>query len=142
MRSELRFLSNALVYVEDDSQKEVKAALRDVSRHGLSIKTEGFIDIEPKSPYVIAIIPEEETNIEKFKLEIESRWVKIRKSEMESGFSILVPFNKKEFQDYLKYLVKKGKIDKDPAESRPRSRKTSKKKTQEPIELSIQEGGI
>ena len=111
MRSELRFLSNALVYVTEESQKEkeTKASLRDVSLHGLSIKSEGFIDIEPNSSYVIAIVPEEETNIDKFQLEIKSRWIKLNKHKMESGFQVLVPFDEKEFKDYLEYLAKKGK---------------------------------
>ena len=114
MRNELRFASNALVYVVDDSQKETEASLRDVSIHGLSIKCEDYIDIEPNSPYVIAIIPEKETNIEKFKLEIKSRWVRVNKSKMESGFSVLVPFNEKEFGDYLEYLAQKNKALEDP----------------------------
>ena len=110
MRNELRFLSNALVYVIDDSKHETKASLRDLSQSGLAIKSESFIDIEPNSPYVIAIIPEKETNLEKFQLEIESRWIKLNKSKMESGFSVIVPFEKKEFQDYLEYLAQKGKL--------------------------------
>ena len=110
MRNELRFVSNALVYVVDESKKEIEASLRDLSLHGLSIKSEGFIDIEPNSSYVIAIIPEKETNLKKFQLEIESRWVKINKSRMESGFSVMVPFEQQEFQDYLDFLATRGKV--------------------------------
>ena len=109
MRNELRFLSNALVYIVDRSENEKEVSLRDVSQHGLSIKSDDYINIEPNSSYVIAIIPEEETNIEKFQLEIESRWVKLNKSKMESGFSVMVPFKKAEFDDYLKYLAEKDK---------------------------------
>ena len=106
-------MSNALVYVADEAQKETKANLRDLSLNGLSIKSEGYIDIEPNSSYVIAIIPEEETNIKKFQLEIESRWVKINKHRMESGFSVMVPFNESEFKEYLEYLAEKGKVAED-----------------------------
>jgi len=109
MRNELRFLSNALVYVLDETKNQTKASLRDVSQGGLSIKSDAFIDIEPNSSYVIAIIPEKETNIEKFKLEIESRWIKLKKSQMESGFSVIVPFEQKEFNEYLEYLAQKNK---------------------------------
>jgi len=110
MRSELRFVSNALVYVVDKFENKTKAQLRDLSEHGLSIKTSGFIDIEPSSSYVIAVIPEIESNIEKFQMEIESRWVKLKKTQMESGFSVLVPFKEKDFKDYLSFLAQKGKI--------------------------------
>ena len=110
MRNELRFISNALVYMVDPSNNETQANLRDLSQSGLAIKSDSFIDIEPNSPYVIAIIPEKETNIEKFQLEIESRWVRLNKSKMESGFSVIVPFEKKEFQEYLEFLAEKGKL--------------------------------
>ena len=116
MRNELRFLSNALVYIADKSENEKEVSLRDVSRHGLSIKCENYINIEPNSSYVIAVIPEEETNIKQFQLEIESRWVKLNKSKMESGFSVMVLFNQTEFEDYLEYLASKGKAQKPPAE--------------------------
>ena len=127
MRNELRFLSNALVYVVDEaSQKETKATLRDLSQSGLSIESESFIDIAPNSPYVIAIIPERETNIEGFKLEIESRWVKLNKSKMESGFSVIVPFAQKEFNDYLEYLENKGKDPPDTGSRAAKRRASSK----------------
>ena len=115
MRTELRFLANALVYLVDKSDQETKASLRDVSEHGLSIQSDSYMNIEPNSPYVIAVVPDEETNIEKFKLEIESKWIKLNKSRMESGFSVIVPFNDKEFKDYLDYLAEKNKTD-TPAE--------------------------
>jgi hypothetical protein len=108
MRNELRFLSNALVYVVDESKNETKASLKDLSMHGLSIESKEYINIEPNSPYVVAIIPEAETNLEKFQLDIESRWVKLNKSKMESGFSVLVPFDKAEFDKYLEYLAMNG----------------------------------
>ena len=114
MRSEMRFLSDALVYlVDEDDKKETKVKLRDVSKGGLSIHSEGYIDIEPNSSYVIAVIPEKETNIKKFQLEIESKWVKINKLKMESGFSVLVPFDEQGFKDYLEYLSVKEKSGKD-----------------------------
>ena len=114
MRNELRFLSNACVYVIDEDKKETEANLRDLSGSGLSIQSDTFIDIEPNSSYVIAIIPEKETNIEQFKVEIESRWVKLNKDKVESGFSIIVPFDKKEFSDYLEYLAQKNSVEPEP----------------------------
>lgn len=110
MRNELRFMANALVYLVDKSDKSTEASLRDLSAHGLSIKSDDYMDIEPNSPYVIAIIPEKETNLEKFQLEIESRWIKLNKSRMESGFSIIVPFDQVEFNEYLEFLATRGKL--------------------------------
>lgn len=110
MRNELRFMSKALVYMIDESEKEAEANLRDLSQHGLSIKTDNYIDIVPNSPYVVIVIPEKETNIEKFQLEIETKWIKLNKFQLESGFSVMVSFNEKEFKDYLGYLEQKNEI--------------------------------
>ena len=107
MRNELRFVSNARVYVVDDDKNETPATLSDLSKSGLAIESEAFLDIEPSSKYVIVIVPEEETNIDKFQLEIESRWVKLSKSSMKSGFSVLLPFDEDEFQEYLEFLAQK-----------------------------------
>ena len=111
MRNELRFLSEALVYVVDQSNQETEASLRDLSEHGLSLKSENYINVEPNSSYVVAIIPEKEANVGKFELEIESKWVKMNKLHMESGFSVVVSFGEKEFKDYLDYLNQKGEIE-------------------------------
>ena len=115
MRNEPRFLSNALVYVIDESKKKTEAKLRDLSQHGLSIKSANFINIEPNSSYGVAVIPEKETQVGEFGLEIKSRWVKMNKLQMESGFSVLVSFNETEFNDYLEYLTKKNMVDPSPA---------------------------
>lgn len=117
MRNELRFLSNAVVYVTDDLNKKSQANLRDISQSGLSIESENHIDIEPNSSYVIAIVPEKETNIDKFMVEIESRWVRLKKSKMESGFSVIVPFEQKEFKEYLEFLAQKNKTAPSPEPS-------------------------
>ena len=110
MRRELRFLSDASVHVVDDSKKEAKANLQNVSLNGLAIKSFGYLDIEPNSSYQISIIPEKETNIEKIQLETKSRWIKIDKTKMESGFSIIEPLGKTEFEDYLELLAMRGKV--------------------------------
>jgi len=111
MRNELRFLSEALVYVVDKSNKETEASLRDLSEHGLSLKSENYINVEPNSSYVVAIIPEKEANVGKFELEIESKWVKLNKLKMESGFSVVVSFGEKEFREYLEYLNTKDETE-------------------------------
>ena len=116
MRNESRFLSNALVYVVDKSKKETEASLRDLSEHGLSIKSEDYINIEPNSSYVVAVIPEREAQVGKFELEIESKWVKLNKLQMESGFSVVVSFDEAEFKNYLEFLNQKDRIDLPPSD--------------------------
>ena len=111
MRNELRFLANAMVYVIDKASNQSEASLSDLSEHGLSIKSQDFIDIVPNSPYVVVIVPDKETNLKKFQMEIESRWVKLNRTKVESGFSVIVPFNEQEFKDYLAYLEEKEKAN-------------------------------
>ena len=111
MRREKRFLSDALVYLIDDSQEQTEASLKDLSEHGLSLKSEDYINIEPNASYVIAVIPEKETQMEKFQLEIKSKWVRLKKMQMESGFSVLLSFNEEEFKEYLEYIAKKDKLE-------------------------------
>jgi len=117
MRNESRFLSNALVYLVDETNEKTEVSLRDLSVHGLSIKTDNYVSIEPNSSYVVAIIPEKETQVEKFELKIESKWIKLNKSKMESGFSVLVSFDESEFKEYLEYLAQKGKLAPPPGDS-------------------------
>ena len=111
MRKEVRFLSKAPIYLIDKSDKRTEARLRDLSEHGLSIKSEDYINIEPNASYLVAVIPEEETQMEKFQLEIQSKWVRLKKLQMESGFSVLLSFNEKEFKEYLEYIAKKDKLE-------------------------------
>ena len=56
------------------------------------------------------VIPEEETGVGKFQLEIESRWVKLNRLKMESGFAIIFASCENEFNAYLGYLADKGEI--------------------------------
>ena len=114
MRNELRFLSDALVYVVDKSNKKTEASLRDLSEHGLSIKSENYLSVEPNTSYVVAVVPEKEAKVGKFQLKIESKWIKLNKRKMESGFSVVVSLGEKEFKDYLDYLAQKGEIDPPP----------------------------
>ena len=111
MRNELRFLANALARLADEHDNKTEASLRDISEHGLSIKSEDFIDVEPNSVYEITVIPEEETKIKEFRLKIESRWIKLNRSRMESGFSILISSESEDLKTYLDYLAKNSKED-------------------------------
>jgi len=116
MRKNSRFLSNAVVYVEDKNKNELKANLRDVSIKGLSIESDEFIDIEPNSHYKIEIVPEDNTKNYKILLEVQSRWVKLVKTKMESGFSVKAPSGKTEYKEFIENLAEKDKTAMPPDE--------------------------
>lgn len=119
-----RFSSNGQVFISQVTNTD--ALLKNLSASGLCIETSGFVDILPKSRYSIDIIPEEDSNLDKFSLEIESRWVKAKMKSSESGFVIVVPpgtSGKTLLEQYLNYLATQSggeeptKTDDDPAPS-------------------------
>jgi hypothetical protein len=71
--------------------------------------------IVPKTRYFVDIMPEEESQIGQFHLEIESRWVKTKKQSSESGFVIVVSpetDGKTVLEQYLEYLSSHTNPDK------------------------------
>jgi hypothetical protein len=101
-----RFTSDGKVYIAEFSNTE--AVLKNLSTSGLCIQSDGFLEVLPKSRYSIDIVPEKESNLDKFNLEIESRWVRTKKQSSESGFVIVIPpgSSGKEFlEQYLNYLA-------------------------------------
>ena len=100
-----RFNSNGQAYISEVTNTD--ALLKNLSASGLCIESPGFIEVLPKNRYSIDIIPEKESNIDAFSLEIESRWVKAKMKTSESGFVIVVPPDtsaKTILQQYLDYL--------------------------------------
>jgi hypothetical protein len=103
-----RFSSEGRVYITEVSNTE--AVLKNLSTSGLCLQSDGFLEVVPKSRYSIDIIPEKESNLDKFNLEIESRWVRAKKQSSESGFVIVVPpgtSGQELLEQYLNYLATK-----------------------------------
>jgi len=84
-----RFKTKGQVYISKVVNTE--AVLKNLSTSGLCIQSPDFMEILPKTRYSVDIVPEKDSNIDKFSLEIESRWVKTKMKSSESGFVIVVP---------------------------------------------------
>ena len=100
-----RFNSNGQVFISQVSNTD--ALLKNLSDSGLCIESSDVIEVLPKTRYSIDIIPEKESKVEAFSLEIESRWVKAKMKTSESGFVIVVPPDtsvKAMLEQYLHYL--------------------------------------
>ena len=100
-----RFTSNGEVFISEVTNTE--ALLKNLSASGLCIEAPGFMEVLPKNRYSIDIIPEKEAHMDKFSLEIESRWVKAKMKSSESGFVIVVPpgtTGKTLLEQYLSFL--------------------------------------
>jgi hypothetical protein len=98
-RKEKRYPANAQV-----AMKGSRLLLKDVSLSGGRIQSEDFIDIVPNGNYTIAIIPEEESQINGFEVEILSRWVRMNKNGSETGFIMVLPPGNKMVEDYIAFL--------------------------------------
>jgi len=104
MRKVPRFITSAFFYLVDDSGKKTAAHLLNISERGLSIICDEYVGITPNSIYEIIVVPEKITNIDNFKLLIESKWVKLNRARNEYGFTIICAFNESGLLKYLKYL--------------------------------------
>jgi hypothetical protein len=103
-----RYTSSGRVYIAEVTNTE--AVLKNLSSSGLCIQSNDFLEVVPKSRYSVDIIPEKESNIDKFNLEIESRWVRTKRRSSESGFVIVIPpgtSGQEVLEQYLSYLAKK-----------------------------------
>jgi hypothetical protein len=101
-RKEKRYSTNAQV-----KMLENKLLLKNISLHGGRIQGDDLIEVIPNGKYTIVILPEEESHVGKFEVDVLSKWVKISKSGTETGFIMVVPPGSKVVEGYIEYLKKK-----------------------------------
>jgi len=108
MARKTRYEANGKVFFAEVSNTE--AVLKNLSNSGLCIETPGFLEVVPKGRFSLNIVPEEESNLNQFDLEVESRWVKAKMKTSESGFVIVVPPDTSVealLEQYLQFLATK-----------------------------------
>jgi hypothetical protein len=98
-----------MVYLND--LPDGQACLKDISLSGGCITSNDFLDMVPKTRYVLCIVPEQEANIEKFELDVESRWIRTSKRFSESGFVVIVRPNNMKLEQYVDYLSRRDAQD-------------------------------
>jgi hypothetical protein len=107
-----RFEAKGRVYIAEVLNTE--ALLKNLSSSGLCIASENFLEVVPKTRYSAEIVPEGDSNLERFKVELESRWVRTKRQSSESGFVIVIPpgaENKEVLEQYLAFLAGKAGED-------------------------------
>ncbi|MDR1251929.1 MAG: hypothetical protein LBK62_07150 [Treponema sp.] len=102
-RKEQRYPAGAQVKMGESS-----LLLKDVSLNGGCIQSEELIDIVPNSNYTCIIVPEEESRLNTFEVDILSRWVRMKRTGSESGFIIIVPPGSRVLESYIEFLKSKG----------------------------------
>ena len=115
-----RFSTKGEVFISEVTNTE--ALLKNLSSSGLCIQSPTFMEVVPKSRYSVDIVPEKDSHIDKFSLEIESRWIKAKMKSSEVGFVIVVPpgtSGKSVLEQYLKFLASQpgSKINDEEIES-------------------------
>ena len=101
-RRNIRYESFAKAIVENISEEE--ALLMDISVTGCRIKTANFAEIKPRKHYRITIIPEKDSEVELFFLDVEAKWVGTEVDYYEFGFSITRSPEGMQFERYIDYL--------------------------------------
>jgi hypothetical protein len=98
-RKEKRYSANAQA-----KMRESALILKDVSLNGGCVQSEGFMELVPNGSYTLVIIPEEESRIDTFEVDIISRWVRMKRNGSESGFIIVMPPGSTIVEEYIEFL--------------------------------------
>jgi hypothetical protein len=102
-RKNPRFVSYARARVPELFDGEVP--LKNISVTGCGIESTMHINAKPGDRFRMEIICEPASNIGNFKLQVESRWVRMNDYSFEAGFSIVESPKGKQFQRYVDYLA-------------------------------------
>jgi hypothetical protein len=106
VRKDPRYHSKGKIFFAEVPNTD--AVIQNLSASGLCIKSAQFIDVVPNAKYQMDLVPEEESNLEKFTVDVESRWIRTRARRSESGFVIVIPPGKPGnvlLDKYLEYLA-------------------------------------
>jgi hypothetical protein len=109
-RKDPRYVSDGQVFIAE--VLDTKAVIKNLSVSGLCVESNDFLSVVPNSKYTVDFVPEKESNIEPFKLDIESKWVRTKKEHSESGFIIVIPpgtGTEDMLKQYLAFLAQHSK---------------------------------
>ncbi|MDR2049537.1 MAG: hypothetical protein LBP69_08795 [Treponema sp.] len=111
MREKPRYESKGQVYIAE--VLDTNAVLKNLSACGLCIESKEFMNIVPHSKYTVDVLPEKESNVHPFTIDIESKWIRTKKDRSESGFVIVIPpgtSGEELLNEYLTFLSKHAKM--------------------------------
>jgi hypothetical protein len=89
LRKNVRYNASGQVYIAEIT--DTGAMLKNLSAGGLCIKSSGFMNIAPNTKLTVDIVPEEDSSVQPFTVDIEAKWIRSQKGQSESGFIIIVP---------------------------------------------------
>jgi hypothetical protein len=101
-RTEERYVAKARARMA-----EAELILKNISLHGGCVQSGEFIAAAPNGKNIMSILPEEESNINEFNVDIISKWIRLNRKKTESGFMIISPDESKLLEKYVEYLRNK-----------------------------------
>jgi hypothetical protein len=84
--------------------------LKDLSITGCCVESTVVVDLQPNTEYFIEIRPEVVSRIDKFKLQVERKWIRNDGYSTEVGFNIIASPKGKQFEHYIDYLAYRSSI--------------------------------
>ena len=102
LRKNARYKTLAKVKIKECGEEEF--TLKDLSVTGCRIECSAETEIVPQRHYKLEILPESEAEIEKFFLNAESKWIRLKSDSCEAGFNTSESPKGKQFQRYVDYL--------------------------------------
>jgi hypothetical protein len=84
--------------------------LKDISVTGCCVESTVIVDVKPGTEYFIEIRPEVVSKIDKFKLQVERKWIRNDGYSTEVGFNIIASPKGKQFEYYIDYLAYRSSI--------------------------------
>jgi hypothetical protein len=88
LRADLRYGTDGQAYITQVLNGP--AVLKNLSAGGMCIQCNQFVIVAPGEKYTIDVLPEKNAQVERFSLDVESRWVCARINYCEMGFAIVV----------------------------------------------------
>jgi len=107
-RQNNRFTGQAHAHIA--SVLESKSVLKNLSITGCCVEGSACVEMVPGTTYQMEIIPEQNSKIEKFTLEVEFKWLRVTGDYSEIGFNVIASPKGKHFQRYVDYLTYRSSL--------------------------------
>jgi len=108
-RKHPRYKTKALARIADILEGE--NLVKDISITGCCVESPAFAEIMPSMIYQLEIIPEKNSKINNFVMEVEVKWLRSSGKGSAIGFGILSSPKGEEFQRYVDYLAYRSSLD-------------------------------
>jgi hypothetical protein len=90
---------------------EGEAVLRNINEGGFRLESKTYAAITPGEHYIMWISPEKSSNISRFELEVEGRWIRSTEHSFNAGFLIVKTPAGRVMERYMDHIKQHGKVE-------------------------------